>query len=186
RRQRSRRHKSWARRFLVASPGTISAVQPHVIERNSEVSRSRAILAPPMPERRKTVLIVDDDEGMRETLSAVLRRDFRVLKVATGEAALQIMEKEDVALMMLDVRLPGINGFEVLKIVKENYSYIEVIVISANKDLDTAVEAMRHGAYHYISKHFDIESVRTHVANASDRQELSRHGMRLSAEAADH
>src|ERR1043165_8685787 len=145
-------------------------------------SRSRVILAPPMPERRKTVLIVDDDEGMRDTLTAVLRRDFRVLKAATGEAALQIMEKEDVDLMMLDVRLPGISGFEVLKIVKENYSYIEVVVISANKDLDTAVEAMRHGAYHYLSKDFDIDGVRALVANASERQDLSRHVMRLSAE----
>jgi DNA-binding NtrC family response regulator len=57
-----------------------------------------------MADRRKTVLIVDDDEGMRDTLTAVLRRDFRVLKTATGESALQIMEKEDVDLMMLDVR----------------------------------------------------------------------------------
>src|SRR5712691_5870367 len=138
-----------------------------------------------MPERRKTVLIVDDDEGMRDTLSAVLRRDYRVLKAATGEAALPIMEKEDVDLMMLDVQLPGISGFEVLKIVKENYAYVEVIVISALKELDTAVEAMRHGAYHYISKDFDIEGVRTLVANASERQELSRHVMRLSAEVAE-
>ena len=141
--------------------------------------------APPMPERRKTVLIVDDDEGMRDTLAAVLRRDFRVLKAATGEAALQIMEKEDVDLMMLDVRLPGISGFEVLKIVKENYSYVEVIVISALKELDTAVEAMRHGAYHYISKDFELEGVRTLVSNASERQDLSRHVMRLSAEVAE-
>ena len=138
-----------------------------------------------MPERRKTVLIVDDDEGMRDTLTAVLRRDFRVLKAATGEAALQIMEKEDVDLMMLDVRLPGISGFEVLKIVKENYSYVEVIVISALKELETAVEAMRHGAYHYISKDFELEGVRTLVANASERQDLSRHVMRLSAEVAE-
>ena len=57
-----------------------------------------------MADRRKTVLIVDDDEGMRDTLTAVLRRDFRILKTATGESALQIMEKEDVDLMMLDVR----------------------------------------------------------------------------------
>ena len=138
-----------------------------------------------MPERRKTVLIVDDDEGMRDTLSAVLRRDFRLLKAATGEAALQIMEKEDVDLMMLDVRLPGISGFDVLKIVKENYSYVEVIVISALKELDIAVEAMRHGAYHYISKDFDPEGVRTLVANASERQDLSRHVMRLSAQVAE-
>jgi DNA-binding NtrC family response regulator len=138
-----------------------------------------------MSERRKTVLIVDDDEGMRDTLSAVLRRDFRLLKAATGEAALQIMEKEDVDLMMLDVNLPGISGFEVLRIVKENYAYVEVIVISALKELDTAVEAMRSGAYHYLTKDFEPESVRTLVANASERQDLSRHVMRLSAEVAE-
>ena len=138
-----------------------------------------------MSDRRKTVLIVDDDEGMRDTLTAVLRRDFRVLKTATGESALQIMEKEDVDLMMLDVRLPGIGGLEVLRIVKENYSYVEVIVISALKELEIAVEAMRHGAYHYISKDFDVESVRTLVNNASERQDLSRHVMRLRAEVAE-
>ena len=138
-----------------------------------------------MSERRKTVLIVDDDEGMRDTLSAVLRRDFRVLKTAAGETALQIMEKEDVDLMMIDVRLPGINGIEVLKIVKENYPYVEVIVISALKEFDTAVEAMRHGAYHYVSKDFELEGVRTLVGNASERQDLNRHVMRLSAEVAE-
>jgi len=138
-----------------------------------------------MSDRRKTVLIVDDDEGMRDTLAAVLRRDYRLLKAATGEAALQIMDKEDVDVIMLDVRLPGINGFEVLKIVKENYAYVEVIVISVLKELDAAVEAMRHGAYHYISKDFDVEGVRTLVGNASERQDLSRHVMRLSAEVAE-
>ena len=138
-----------------------------------------------MSDRRKTVLIVDDDEGMRDTLTAVLRRDYRVLRAATGEAALQIMEKEDVDLMMLDVRLPGISGFEVLKIVKENYPYVEVIVISVLKELDTAIEAMRYGAYHYVSKDFDVDGVRTLVANASERQDLSRSVMRLSAEVAE-
>ena len=138
-----------------------------------------------MSDRRKTILIVDDDEGMRETLTAMLRRDYRVLRAATGEFALQIIEKEDVDLMLLDVRLPGISGFEVLKIVRENYPYIEVIVISVIKELDVAIEAMRYGAYHYISKDFDLESVRTLVANASERQDLNRDVLRLSAEVAE-
>ena len=139
-----------------------------------------------MAERRKTLLVVDDDEGMRDTLTAMLRREYRVLRAASGEAALQMMEKEDVDLMLLDVRLPGINGFEVLKIARENYPYVEVIVISVLKELDAAVEAMRLGAYHYISKDFDLEGVRTLVQNASERQELNRHVMRLSAEIAEH
>ena len=84
------------------------------------------------------------------------------------------MDRENIELMMLDVRLPGISGFDVLKITKENYPYVEVIVISVMKELDTAIEAMRYGAYHYISKDFDIEGVRTLVANASERQDLNR------------
>jgi DNA-binding NtrC family response regulator len=138
-----------------------------------------------MSDKRKTILIVDDDEGMRETLTAMLRRDYRVLRAATGEFALQVIEKEDVDLMLLDVRLPGISGFEVLKIVRENYPYVEVIVISVLKELDVAIEAMRYGAYHYISKDFDLESVRTLVANASERQDLNRDVLRLSAEVAE-
>jgi DNA-binding NtrC family response regulator len=139
-----------------------------------------------MPDRRKTLLIVDDDEGMRDTLTAIFRREYRVLRAATGEAALQMMEKEDVDLMMLDVRLPGISGFEVLKITKENYPYVEVVVISVMKELDAAIEAMRHGAYHYISKDFDFEGVRSLVGNASERQDNQRDLLRLRAEVAEH
>src|SRR4051794_23570731 len=138
-----------------------------------------------MPDRRKTLLIVDDDEGMRDTLTAIFRREYRVLRAATGEAALQMMEKEDIDLMLLDVRLPGISGFEVLKIIKENYPYVEVIVISVLKELDAAIEAMRYGAYHYISKDFEVEGESTLVANASERQDLKRHVIRLRAEVAE-
>ena len=109
-----------------------------------------------MADRRKTLLIVDQDEDTREAITAALRRDYRVLRAATGEAALQMMHKDDVDLMLLDVHLPGISGFEVLKITKENFPTVEVIVISATKELDTAIEAMRNGAYHYISKDFEM------------------------------
>ena len=138
-----------------------------------------------MSERRKTVLIVDGDEGMRQTMATALKRDYHVLRAATGEVALQLMEKEDVELMLLDVHLPGISGFEVLKITKENYPYVEVIVSSVVKELDAAIEAIRHGGYHYISKDGDMEGVRALVANASERQDLSRHVMRLRAEVAE-
>ena len=138
-----------------------------------------------MPDRRKTLLVVDSDDEMRESMTAALRRDYRVLRAATGEAALQIMQKEDVDLMLLEVHLRGISGFEVLKIARENYPYVETIVISKTKELDTAIEAMRHGAYHYISKDFDLESIRTLFANAAERQDLSRDVTRLKEEVAE-
>jgi two-component system response regulator AtoC len=138
-----------------------------------------------MSDRRKTLLIVDDDEEMRDALMAMLRRDYRILRAATGESALQMMEREDIDLMLLDVQLPGISGFDVLRISRENYPHVEVIVISAAKELDAAIEAMRLGAYHYISKDFEMEGVRTLLANASERQELNRSVMRLTAEVAE-
>ena len=138
-----------------------------------------------MSHKPKTVLIVDDDEGMRDTLTAILKRDYRVLRVASGEAALPILNKEDVDLVLLDVRLPGISGFEVLRIVKENYSLVEVIMISAINEIETAVQAMKHGAYHYVTKDFDYDQLRSIVGNASERQDLNRQVLTLSAQVAD-
>ncbi|MCC7416560.1 MAG: sigma-54-dependent Fis family transcriptional regulator [Acidobacteria bacterium] len=138
-----------------------------------------------MSHKPKTVLIVDDDEGMRDTLTAILKREYRVLRVSSGEAALPILNKEDVDLVLLDVRLPGISGFEVLRIIKENYGLVEVLMISAIADIETAVQAMKHGAYHYVTKEFDYDQLRSLVRNASERQDLNRQVMTLSAQVAD-
>ena len=138
-----------------------------------------------MNPKPKTVLIVDDDEGMRGTLNAILRRDYQVLRAATGEAALAILNRENVDLMLLDVRLRGIDGFDVLRIVKENYSLVEVIMISAINEIETAVQAMKFGAYHYATKDFEDETIRSLVHNASERQDLNRQVMTLSAQISD-
>ncbi len=133
----------------------------------------------------KTVLICDDDQGMRDTLSAILKRDYRILTVSSGEAALVLLREDDVDLILLDVRLPGISGFDVLRIVKENYSLIECIMISAINEVETAVQAMKHGAYHYITKNFDYDELRSLVRNACERQDLNRQVITLSAQVAE-
>ena len=133
----------------------------------------------------KTILICDDDQGMRDTIAAILKRDYRVLTVSSGEAALSLVKQEDVDLILLDVRLPGISGFDVLRIVKENYSLIECIMISAINEVETAVQAMKHGAYHYITKSFDYDELRSLVRNACERQDLNRQVITLSAQVAE-
>src|ERR1700694_5966342 len=138
-----------------------------------------------MSQKPKTVLIVDDDEGMRDTLTAILKREYRVLRVSSGEAALPVLNREDVDLMLHDVRLPGISGFEVLRIVKENYSLVEGLMISAIHEIQPAVQAMKHGAYHYVTKDFDYDQLRSLVRNASERQDLNRQVLTLSAQVAD-
>ena len=139
-----------------------------------------------MAELRKTVLVVDKDERARESLVSALRRDYRVLRAASGEAAIELMQGEDVDVMLLDLHLPGIGGFDVLNITKENYPHIEVVVVSEVQELGVAIEAMRHGAFHYMAKDLEADAVRLLVANASERQNLSRSVLRLNAEVAEH
>ena len=138
-----------------------------------------------MRPKSKTILIVDDDDGMRDTLAAIFKRDYRTLQADSGEAALAVLNREEVDLVLLDVRLPGISGFDVLRIVKENYALIEVIMISAINEIETAVQAMKQGAYHYITKDFDYDTMRSLVRNASERQDLNRQVLTLSAQVAD-
>ena len=88
-------------------------------------------------------------------------------------------------LVLLDVRLPGISGLELLTIVRENYSLVEVIVISALKEVEVAVTAMKQGAYHYITKEFDYDGLRSLVRNALERQDLSRQLITLNAQVAE-
>ena len=139
-----------------------------------------------MAELRKTVLVVDDEETAREQLVSVLRRDYRVLRAASGEAAVQLLEGEDVNVMLLDMTLPGIGGFDVLNITKENYPFIEVVaVVSDVQELTIAIEAIRQGAFHYWAKGQPPDAIRPLVASACERQSLNRSVQRLNAEVAE-
>jgi DNA-binding NtrC family response regulator len=138
-----------------------------------------------VPHATRTILIVDDDEGMRDTLAAILRRDYRVLRASSGESGLALLDRESVDVMLLDVRMPGISGFDVLREVKESQRLVEVIMISALTDVETAVQAMKLGAYHYITKDFEYDAVLSLVRNACERLELNRKVMTLSAQVAD-
>ncbi len=136
--------------------------------------------------RLKTLLIVDDDQGMRDTLTAILKKDYRVLAVESAEAAMVTLRKDSVDLMLLDVRLPGMTGLELLSIVKDQYTMLEIIVISAVNEIETAVSAIKNGAYHYITKDFDYDTLRSLVHNASERQDLNRRVITLSAQVAEN
>jgi DNA-binding NtrC family response regulator len=138
-----------------------------------------------MASTSKTVLVCDDDLGTRETIAAVLGRDYRVLAVASGEAALGLLRHEDVDVILLDLKLPGINGFDVLRIVKENYALVECIMTSAINDVKTVVQAMKYGAYHYTTKDFEYDELRSLVRNACERKDLNRQVITLSAQVAE-
>ena len=93
------------------------------------------------------------------TLEAILKDKYAVIKSSDGETALKLMDKEDINVAILDIRLPGIDGIEVLKHIKDGHEDIEAIMISAVKDIKIAVSAMKMGAYDYITKDFDYDEV---------------------------
>ena len=138
-----------------------------------------------MPHKLKTVLIVDDDESTRRALVSLLRPNYRTLSAPSAEEAIPMLKEHAVDLMLVDVRLPGISGLELLQIVKENYAEIEVIMISAIDEVETVVQMMKHGAYHYITKEFEGDALRSLVRHAIERQELNRQVLSLSAQVAD-
>src|SRR5438034_280772 len=107
------------------------------------------------------ILIVDDEEVLRDVLDAVLRREgFEIVPAASGEEALSVLDgDENIDLVILDIMLPGISGIDTLRAIRIANPNLPVIVITAFSSIDGAIEAMKHGAFHYIPKPFKTEAV---------------------------
>jgi len=130
------------------------------------------------------ILIVDDEEVLRDVLDAVLRREgFDVVLASSGEEALSVLDEDDaIDLVLLDIMLPGISGIDTLRSIRMTNPTLPVIVITAFSSIDGAIEAMKHGAYHYIPKPFKNEEVVFTVNKALEQRRLSRENERLKAE----
>src|SRR5438874_10598488 len=133
------------------------------------------------------ILIVDDEEVLRDVLDAVLRREgFDVVMAASGEQALALLDEDDnIDLVILDIMLPGISGIDTLRAVRISNPNLPVVVITAFSSIDGAIEAMKHGAFHYIPKPFKNEEVVLTVNKALEQRRLSRENERLRGELAE-
>jgi two-component system NtrC family response regulator len=135
--------------------------------------------------RPRNVLIVARDESIRNRITVALRPDFRSTHAVSGETALPLMQHEQVDVALVDVDLPGIGGLELLRIIRENFNLTEVLMISAIRDVDVIVQAIKGGAFHYITEDVSPEGLRSLVRHACERQELNRQVLALSAQVAD-
>ena len=117
-----------------------------------------------------SVLVVDDELSMREFLEIVLTKEgYEVHFAASGEEAYSILEKEAFDLVITDIRMEDIDGLGVLRKVKEVNAETPVIIISAFATAETAVEAMKDGAYDYIPKPFNVSDFKKIVRDAFQR-----------------
>ena len=100
------------------------------------------------------ILILDDEQQFTEELSGFFEDDYITYEANNVGDGRRILKEKDIDLLILDVRLPGISGLDILKEVKEQFPNIEVIVISAHGDMDTVIKALRLGAFDYLRKPF--------------------------------
>jgi len=113
-----------------------------------------------MAERKSRVLVVDDEEEIRKILSSILEKEgFKVITAPDGEQAMEKICFDTPDAVLLDVRMPGINGMDVLKKIKAIDENLPVVLVTAYADTHQAVQAMKEGAYDYLAKPFDNNEV---------------------------
>jgi DNA-binding NtrC family response regulator len=119
-----------------------------------------------------TILIVDDEYAFTEILAQRLgKRDFIVRTAVDGEAALKwLQDDEKIEVVILDIAMPGMNGIETLKTMKKDHPLIEVIMLTGQGAVDTAVEAIKLGAYNYLLKPCELEDLAICIQEALKRK----------------
>jgi len=122
---------------------------------------------------RHSMLVVDDEEGPRASIRMVFKNEFDVHTFDDGDAAIDFARSNPVNIAILDIRMAGKSGIEVLQALKEVDPHIEVIMLTAYETLDTAKQALRLGACDYLNKPFDLPTIRDAVARAMHLRTIS-------------
>ncbi len=132
--------------------------------------------------KRASILVVDDEEGARAALEVILEDNYRVIGASSGREALRILKTQKVDAMLLDLNMPGMDGIETLTRVKEIDDNVDVIMVSAVDKASKAVEALKLGAYDYITKPFEPDDIYQAIERALDRRRLKREVEYLKSE----
>jgi len=122
---------------------------------------------------KANILIIDDDESIRDSCSQVLRKEGYTAKAAKdGNEGLKFFKQEFFHLVLLDLKLPGLDGMEILSRIKEKYPDTPVIIITGYASIESAVEAMKRGAFNYLTKPFSPDQVRIAIKKALDSRKI--------------
>lgn len=132
---------------------------------------------------KSRILVVDDEESIREFLEIMLKKEgYEVTCAEDGQVALDTLKKKSFDLVISDLQMPNMTGMDLLKHVKDQYPDVVFMMITAFGTTETAVEAMKIGAYDYITKPFKIDEVRINISNALRSQNLEVENRNLKKE----
>ena len=119
------------------------------------------------------ILLVDDEDNAREALALALEREkFNVLSAGSGEKAMDILDRNPVDIVITDMKMPGVSGMELLQYVKKNYPEVMVIMITGHASLESAISAMKDGAFDYITKPIKLDVVKITLNKALEKRNL--------------
>jgi DNA-binding NtrC family response regulator len=120
------------------------------------------------------ILIIDDEEVLQDILTVLIRKEgHTAITAGTGEEGLAVLEREEIDLILLDLMLPGMHGMEVLRQVRQRNADVVVVVITAFSSIESAIQAMREGAFHYIPKPFKNEEVLLTIRKGLEQRRLT-------------
>ena len=140
-----------------------------------------------MPHEPKAVLIVDDEHSAREFCKEILKdQGFRIDLADSGERALEILENRETDIVLTDVRMPGMDGMDLLKEIKGKYPETDVVVMTGFGSIESAVKATKLGAYDYITKPFKVEDLRRAVRRLAEMRELAAENKLLKEQLRTH
>lgn len=112
------------------------------------------------------LLVVDDQSGIRMLLCEVLKKEgYKVFEAANGIQAMEVVVEEKPDLVLLDMKLPGMDGIEVLKLIKEDFPHISVMMMTAYRELNIIEKALELGAVAHFTKPFDLQDIREAIKN---------------------
>ncbi|MBI2431924.1 MAG: hybrid sensor histidine kinase/response regulator [Candidatus Hydrogenedentes bacterium] len=120
--------------------------------------------------RRSRILVVDDENGPRQALRMLLKEDYDVLLSSGVHQALKLLTEEPVDVVITDIRMPHQTGMDLLRIIKKQNPDVQVIILTGYGQLDTAMEAIEHGAFAYLEKPFDNDVMLNKVRTCLERQ----------------
>lgn len=133
-----------------------------------------------------TILIIDDEKNIREGLAANFElEDYNVKTASSGEEGLEVISKGDIDLVITDLRMNGIGGEEVLQKVTSQTPGVPVIILTGHGDVNSAVDAMRHGAYDFLLKPVDLDQLTMIVKRALENRQLRLEHQQLKKEVED-
>jgi DNA-binding NtrC family response regulator len=117
------------------------------------------------------VLLIDDEERFLKTTKALLdKEDCSVATSADGWRGVAVMKEKRIDVVVLDVKMPGIDGIEVLRRIKRDYPLVEVVMLTGHATMETAVEGLKLGAFDYLTKPCDIPVLKEKIKKAHDKR----------------